>query len=113
MFLILLFCSLSGRKGSEASSQALPIARKSQDSAVGALVHMLRNAPPLRQDSSCYASDSSKSDFEGDGGISSRFFLPRKTSDALEELKSYKQMKEFLLSKSASQASTREKASFH
>lgn len=103
-------CQPSGRKGSEASSQSLPMARKSQDSAVGALVHMLRTAPPLRQDSSCYASDSSKSDFEGDAGTSSRFFIPRKTSDALEELKTYRQMKELLLSKSASQASTREKA---
>ncbi|KAE9464680.1 hypothetical protein C3L33_03438, partial [Rhododendron williamsianum] len=85
--------NLDGKRSSEFT--------KSQDAAVGALVHMLRTAPPLRQDSSCYSSHSSKTELEGEvGAISSGFFLPRKTSDALEELRSYKDMKDLLLSKS-------------
>ncbi|CAI9087024.1 OLC1v1020983C3 [Oldenlandia corymbosa var. corymbosa] len=85
---------------SETSMRAYSTARRSQDAAVGALVHMLRTAPPLRLDSSGYAS---RSDYPSDmgSGASSGFFLPRKTSDALEELKVYKEMKELLLSKSA------------
>lgn len=83
--------NLDGKRSSEFT--------KSQDAAVGALVHMLRTAPPLRQDSSCYSSQSSKTELEGEvGAISSG--LPRKTSDALEELRSYKDMKDLLLSKS-------------
>lgn len=77
--------------------------RKSQDAAVGALVHMLRTAPPLRQDPSYYSTFSSSTadtDQREATGAASNFFLPRKTSDALEELKGYREMKQLLLSKS-------------
>ncbi|KAJ8563363.1 hypothetical protein K7X08_031815 [Anisodus acutangulus] len=92
--------NLDSRKVSEASSQASATTRKSQDAAVGALVHMLRTAPPLRQDSSCYTSHSVKTEVEGEMGTASQFSVPRKASDALEELKAYTQLKDMLLSKS-------------
>ncbi|WOK98996.1 hypothetical protein Cni_G07708 [Canna indica] len=69
---------------------------KSQEAAVGILVQMLKNAAPLRQDQSC---SSQSSDVNGEVSMSSSF-LSRKTSDALEELQSYKEMKNLLLSKS-------------
>nr|XP_016499880.1 PREDICTED: autophagy-related protein 13a-like [Nicotiana tabacum] len=96
--------NLDGRKGSEVSSQASATTRKSQDAAVGALVHMLRTAPPLRQDSSCYTSHSVKTEQEGELGTASGFFINRKASDALEELKTYKDLKDLLLSKSATRS---------
>ncbi|PIN08654.1 hypothetical protein CDL12_18763 [Handroanthus impetiginosus] len=90
--------NLDGKNSSDVSSQASSTARKSQDAAVASLVHMLRSAPPLRQDSSYYTS---KIEVEGEAGSASEFFKPRKTSDAFEELKVYKGMKDILLSKSA------------
>lgn len=101
-----LSCSeiLDGRKGSEISSQGSATARKSQDAAVGALVHMLRTAPPLRQDSSCYTSNSIKTELDGELSTASGFFISRKASDALEELKTYKDLKDLLLSKSATRS---------
>jgi autophagy-related protein 13 len=100
--------NLDGKRSSEFPSQAFST-RKSQDAAVGALVHMLRTAPPLRQDSSCYSSHSSKTELEGEvGAASSGFFLPRKASDALEELRGYKDMKDLLLSKSGTQVVRKE-----
>ncbi|KAH7855374.1 hypothetical protein Vadar_024143 [Vaccinium darrowii] len=102
------FQNLDGKRSSEFTSQAFST-RKSQDAAVGALVHMLRTAPPLRQDSSCYSSHSSKTELEGEvGAASSGFFLPRKASDALEELRGYKDMKDLLLSKSGTQVVRKE-----
>lgn len=95
-------------KTSEVSSQVISTARKSHDAAVGALVHMFRTAPPLRQDSSCYSSMSLKQETEQEAGSSSAFFWPRKTSDALEELRAYKDMKDLLLSKSARVAAKEE-----
>lgn len=89
---------------------AFPINRKSQDAAVGILVNMLRKAPPLRQDSSCYSSHSLKTETEGEAGTASGFFIPRKTADALEELRSYREMKDLLLSKSGTHVATREEA---
>ncbi|KAG2708744.1 hypothetical protein I3760_05G207500 [Carya illinoinensis] len=80
--------------------QSLPIVKKSQDAAVGVLVHMLRTAPPLRQDSSCYSYHSMKTELEGGVPTASRFFMPRKTADALEEFRSFREMKDLLLSKS-------------
>ncbi|KAI3808740.1 hypothetical protein L1987_24700 [Smallanthus sonchifolius] len=68
--------------------------KKSQDAAVGALVRMLRTAPPLRQDSSC-CSDHVESQSNTSG-----LFMSRKTSDALEELKAYTGIKHLILSKS-------------
>ena len=83
--------------------------RKSQDAAVGVLVHMLRTAPPLRQDSSCYSSHSLKTELEGEGvSTASGFFMPRKTVDALEELRSYRDMKDLLISKSGIRVVTKE-----
>lgn len=98
--------SVYGRK--ESPSHAFPLGRQSQGAAVGALVHMLRTAPPLRQDSSCY---SFKTEFE-QGGVSadSGSFMPRKISDALEELKSYREMTDHLLSKSGSRLVSKEEA---
>lgn len=83
----------------QSNSQSLPIGRKSQDAAVGVLVHMLKTAPPLRQDPS-YSSDSMKIELEGGVTSASGFFMPRKSADALEDLRSYREMKDLLLSKS-------------
>ncbi|KAL5719326.1 hypothetical protein ACHQM5_012121 [Ranunculus cassubicifolius] len=83
----------------DSGSQRFPSTRKSQDAAIGALVQMLRTAPPLRQDNSSYLSQSQSTATE-DVGAASSFFMARKTSDALEELRSYKEMKDLLLSQS-------------
>lgn len=80
-----------------------------QDAAVGALVRMLQKAPPLRQDSS----DSVKSskletlsnisnsipvqDAAASSVVSSGVFMSKTTSDALEELNVYREMKNSLL----------------
>ena len=100
----MIFCvnsqSKDGKNASESSSASLPMAKKSQDAAVGVLVRMLRTAPPLCQDSSCYSSHSLKPELEGGVATASGFFMPRKTADALEELRSYKEMRDLLLSKS-------------
>ncbi|XP_062119911.1 autophagy-related protein 13a isoform X4 [Humulus lupulus] len=102
--------NLSGKRSSDSSSLSQTMVRKSQshDAAVGVLVHMLRNAPPLRQDSSCYSTNSFKA--EPDGGITtaSGFFMPRKAADALEELRSYREMKDLLLSKSGTRVVSKE-----
>ena len=107
-YFILCSQNLDGKKGSEFTSQVFSAAKKSQDAAVGALVHVLRTAPPLRQDSSCYSPRSSKTELEGEVDAASRFFVPRKTSDALEELRGYKEMKDLLLSKSRTRVVVKE-----
>ncbi|KAK6135175.1 hypothetical protein DH2020_031071 [Rehmannia glutinosa] len=107
-FLLPHSLNLDGRNSSDVSSQTSSTAKKSQDAAVGALVHMLRTAPPLRKDSSYYTSHSSKIEIEGEVGAASEFFKPRKTSDALEELKVYKEMKDILLSKSGARVAGKE-----
>ncbi|KAJ6831950.1 autophagy-related protein 13a-like [Iris pallida] len=89
--------NLDGKEVPE-SSQAYTSSRKSQDAAVGALVHMLKTAPPLRQDHS-YSCQSSRSEVNCEVGNSSLFKL-RKSSDALEELRSYRKIKDILLSQS-------------
>lgn len=99
--------SLDRRKTSSSISQSLPIGRKSQDAAVGVLVHMLKTAPPLRQDSSTYMASMSGVQREGSvsvsvSGTESEFSMARSTSDALEELRNYKQLKDLLLAKSKS-----------
>lgn len=71
---------------------------------------MLLTAPPLRQDPSCYSSQSMRTDVEEGIGIASGFFMPRKTGDALEELRSYREMKDLLLSKSGTRAVSKEEA---
>lgn len=102
--------NLDGKRASEFTSQSLPIGRKSPGAAVGVLVHMLRTAPPLRQDSSCYSSHSMKPENEEGVATASGFFMPRKTSDALEELRSYREMKDLLISKSGMRVLTKEEA---
>ncbi|KAL0847561.1 hypothetical protein Bca101_020807 [Brassica carinata] len=98
-----LHYSLDRKKTSSSISQLLPIARKSQDAAVGVLVQMLKTAPPLRLDSRTYMA--SMSDAQREGSVSvkeSEFSMVRSTTDALEELRNYKQLKDLLLSKSKS-----------
>ncbi|XP_010933737.1 autophagy-related protein 13a isoform X1 [Elaeis guineensis] len=85
----------------EAPESVQASSHKSQDAAVGILVHMLKTAPPLRQDES-YLSQSSRSELNREIGTSS-LFMSRKTSDALEELQSYKEIKDILLSRSGTQ----------
>ncbi|CAO2831045.1 unnamed protein product [Amaranthus hypochondriacus] len=79
--------------------------RKSQDAAVGALVLMLKKAPPLRQDSlgrnneqSLLKSDDQQSQKAAGTSLLSSSLTPSKTTaDALEELRGYKDLREFLL----------------
>ncbi|KAJ4955416.1 hypothetical protein NE237_012199 [Protea cynaroides] len=101
--------SLEGKGTSESNSQVLPSSRKSQDAAVGVLVHMLRTAPPLRQDHS-YSFHSPKSEIEGEASASSGFFVPRRTADALAELRSYREMKNLLLSQSGTRLVNKEES---
>ncbi|XP_021728099.1 autophagy-related protein 13b-like [Chenopodium quinoa] len=91
--------------------------RKSQDAKVGALVLMLKKAPPLRQDSLMASKAVSWRDNEepalkpddqqSQKGtctsiLSSSLATSRTTADALEELRSYKDLKELLLSQGKS-----------
>lgn len=87
--------------------------KTSQDAAVGALVLMLNKAPPLRQDLlmtskavSCSNNEdlaSKAADQQSQSGActslpSSSLAMSRTTADALKELRSYKDLKESLLS---------------
>ncbi|KAK8301631.1 hypothetical protein V6Z11_D04G033100 [Gossypium hirsutum] len=105
---------------SDPNEAGLFMNRKSQDAAVGALVRMLKKAPPLRQDipSSINFSEASRPEMwnnniqeknqnteavtvEHDVSsiiTSSRLVASMTTADALEELRSYKEMKNLLLS---------------
>ncbi|GAB2293901.1 hypothetical protein Dimus_028113 [Dionaea muscipula] len=105
--------SSDARRGLDFASPTFSMGRTSQDAAVGALVQMLRTAPPLRQqqDSSYYSAAQSLKPERGAGGKlqlgkTSGFLMPRRAADALEELKSYKDMKDLLLSKSGTRSST-------
>lgn len=102
--------NVDGKCVSESPSTSLPMGKKSQDAAVGVLVHMLRTAPPLRQDPSCYSSHSLKAELDGGVATASGFFMPRKTADALEELRSYREMRDLLLSKSGTRILKRDEA---
>lgn len=102
--------NVDGKSASEINSTSLPVGKKSQDAAVGVLVHMLRTAPPLRQDSSCYSSHSLKTELEGGVATASGFFMPRKTADALEELRTYREMRDLLLSKSGTRILNKDEA---
>lgn len=95
--------------------------KKSQDAAVGALVHMLQSAPPLGQDHynslklkqisspgpGVHGFETTKSeavkDFK-DAEISSSGIL-RTKADALEEFKEYKEMKHKLIKQRESKSS--------
>ncbi|XP_043696665.1 autophagy-related protein 13a isoform X2 [Telopea speciosissima] len=101
--------SLEGKETTESTSQVFSSSRKSQDAAVGVLVHMLRTAPPLRQDHSCYSSNS-PSELEGEASAASGFFVPRRTADALAELRSYREMKDLLLSQSGTSLVNKEES---
>lgn len=71
---------------------------KSQDAAVGYLVHLLRSARPLRDPSN--SSITSRAESTEAGSTSS--FMSRRTSDAFEELESFKEIRENLLARSRS-----------
>lgn len=102
--------NLDGKKNLESTPHSVLVGKKSQDAAVGVLVQMLRTAPPLRQDPSCYSSHSLRTDLDEGVATASGFFMPRKTADALEELRSYREMKDLLLSKSGTRVFTKEEA---
>ncbi|KAM7463591.1 hypothetical protein LguiA_031712 [Lonicera macranthoides] len=95
--------NLDGNKASASTSQGLLMAKKSQDAAVGALVHMLRTAPPLRQDSSCYSSLRAETPQGGEFGTASEISRAKNMSDALEELRGYRELRDLLLSKSGTE----------
>ncbi|KAF8103641.1 hypothetical protein N665_0186s0010 [Sinapis alba] len=100
----------------ELSSGSYP--KKSQDAAVGALVNMLKKAPPLRQDVSesaipelCWTNNKNKpgrgEEIATASMTASGIALAAKTTaDALEELRSYKEMKNVLLSQSTKDSSS-------
>lgn len=94
--------------------------RKSQDAAVGALVRMLQKAPPLRQDFTNSSPNLSRPPTPGSSSsrniqqqgtqicetiapskgryaASSSITASKTTGDALEELESYREMKNLLL----------------
>ncbi|KAI9113917.1 hypothetical protein K1719_015168 [Acacia pycnantha] len=103
-----------GHMGEMLETGGLYPIRKSQDAAVGALVHMLKKAPPLRQDS-CTSEEFSegarpqtysintREDNQilespiSSSMISSEFSTRRTTAEALEEFQGYKEMKNSLL----------------
>uniref|UniRef100_A0A7N0T8R7 Autophagy-related protein 13 N-terminal domain-containing protein n=1 Tax=Kalanchoe fedtschenkoi TaxID=63787 RepID=A0A7N0T8R7_KALFE len=75
--------------------------QKSQDAAVGTLVRILKKAPPLRQDMSKSLNASGTLTVPSVSSTISPSTIPTKTtSDALEELQSYREMKDLLLNKS-------------
>ena len=104
---------------SDPNEAGLFMNRKSQDAAVGALVRMLKKAPPLRQDTSSLINFSEASRPEmwsnsiqeqnqiseavtvehaaSSSIASSRLVASKTTADALEELQGYKEMKNLLL----------------
>ncbi|CAM0945039.1 unnamed protein product [Alopecurus aequalis] len=85
--------SSGGREDQSGSSS-----HKSQDAAVGYLVHLLRSARPLRDPSN--SSLTSRAESIEAGSTSS--FMSRRTSDAFEELESFKEIRENLLARSRS-----------
>ncbi|CAH2053363.1 unnamed protein product [Thlaspi arvense] len=93
------------------SSGSFP--KKSQDAAVGALVSMLKKAPPLRQDASehsipeiCWNNNNNNKPAQAHETAAASItasglaLASKTTADALEELRSYKEMKNVLLSQS-------------
>ncbi|KAL3829419.1 hypothetical protein ACJIZ3_018221 [Penstemon smallii] len=74
--------------------------KKSQDAAVGALVRMLKKAPPLRQDISVNShllNQFSEEPLKELSVATSELISSKTTADALEELRGYKEMKDLLL----------------
>lgn len=85
--------------GKDVGDQAGSSSHKSQDAAVGYLVHLLRSARPLRDPS--YSSHTSMAE-STEAGSTSSSFMSRRTSDAFEELESFKEIRENLLTRSRS-----------
>ncbi|KAK8673733.1 hypothetical protein V6N13_112048 [Hibiscus sabdariffa] len=101
---------------SDPNEAGLFMNRKSQDAAVGALVRMLKKAPPLRQDNCPEASGPEmwsnsiqkqsqipeaatiEPTAAASSSASSRVVASKTTADALEEFRGYKVMKNMLLS---------------
>lgn len=103
---------------SDPNEAGLFMNRKSQDAAVGALVRLLKNSPPLRQNVSLNFSEASRPEILSNSipkqsqileavtveyaaapNIASfRLVASKTTTDALEELRGYKVMKNLLLS---------------
>jgi len=79
--------------GKETSDQACSLSHKSQDAQVGSLVYLLRNAPPLR-DHPSYSLQTSRA--ESSQAASASSAPSRRTSDALEELQAFKEIRERL-----------------
>jgi len=117
--------SIDGRQSVSESletvGQILTTPRKSQGAAVGALVHLLKSAPPLRPEFGdsydslkTYVQPQSITNEHGVPGLSfmsshsvmdgSGLFVHKTAADALEELRSYREMKDNLLSQSGTQA---------
>uniref|UniRef100_A0A0D9VIV2 Autophagy-related protein 13 N-terminal domain-containing protein n=1 Tax=Leersia perrieri TaxID=77586 RepID=A0A0D9VIV2_9ORYZ len=84
--------------GKDVGDQASSSSHKSQDAAVGYLVHMLKSARPLRDSSN----SPHTSRVESVEGSTTSSFMSRRTSDAFEELESFKEIKENLLARSRS-----------
>jgi autophagy-related protein 13 len=99
IFLIMLHALYRSSSGKDtAGDQAGSSSHKSQDAAVGYLVHLLKSARPLRDSS--YSTHTSRGESVEAGSTSS--FMSRRTSDALEELDSFREIKENLLARSRS-----------
>ncbi|KAH9321738.1 hypothetical protein KI387_016377, partial [Taxus chinensis] len=117
--------SLDGKgsisESSEIVGQAISMHKKSPGAAVGALVHMLKSAHPLCPDFSSISSfshttaqlqDTTNEHVATSLSISSaqsgrdvsQMFVRKTTADALEELRSYREMKDNLLSQSGTQS---------
>ncbi|XP_062222620.1 autophagy-related protein 13a-like isoform X2 [Phragmites australis] len=90
--------SRPGSGGKDVEDQAGSSSHKSQDAAVGYLVHLLKSARPLRDPS--YSTHTSRAESTEAGSTSS--FMSRRTSDAFEELESFKELRENLLAHSRS-----------
>uniref|UniRef100_A0ACD5Z1S3 Uncharacterized protein n=1 Tax=Avena sativa TaxID=4498 RepID=A0ACD5Z1S3_AVESA len=84
----------SGGKEDQSGSSS----HKSQDAAVGYLVHLLRSARPLRDPSNSSLTSRAESTEAGNTSLS----VSRRTSDAFEELESFKEIRENLLARSRS-----------
>ncbi|CAL5015695.1 unnamed protein product [Urochloa decumbens] len=86
-----------GSDGKETSDQAGSSSHKSQGAQVGSLVNLLRNARPLRDP--IYSVQTSRA--ESSEAASASSVTSRRTSDALEELQSFKEIRERLMSRSS------------
>ncbi|KAL6652313.1 hypothetical protein ACP70R_011238 [Stipagrostis hirtigluma subsp. patula] len=84
-------------EGQDVGDQAGSSSHKSQHAQIGSLIHQLSTARPLRDPS--YSSQASMAESSEVASTSS--VMSRRTSDALEELQSFKKIRERLLSRSS------------